>query len=206
MGLEIKMENGVMMAKRTSNGNCHLIGVYTFTISGFTIHCQHWIDMKNNEIYFVLSGISMLLMNSNATAENRLKWNGPVRTDDECYNQRIFYNKPVVLLIMKAFNTPIGFLVNPEGQVLGGSNIYAGDHKLCFGDTIFPLTPDPLHILFNHKANRDLSWIGSALRGTKQDNAAGESIFHVQVWPTINNSELPLPPEVKCACEDWSHS
>lgn len=118
----------------------------------------------------------------------------------------LVYNNPVILHAPNFRYRPAMIaLLNREGFILSGSNIYTPAFReaggLCLGDSFDPMSAQPIELLTTNQANRDLMWTGMPIQGKWE--TSGE--FTASSWPAIS-TQFEVPQQISVDLDAWSQS
>lgn len=117
---------------------------------------------------------------------------GP-HSDDDSAPELVRYPGRVILLITNIQNDIKVWLLDVNGYVLAGSNVFPlGNY--CLGEQCNPYSMNPVEMLLEYEANDDLVWRGHSLEGAWiNDSPPHPRHFQITTWPTI--TQIWTPPK-----------
>jgi hypothetical protein len=168
------------------------------------VQIVRWIDPDTTSVWMVLNSIRTSMMCSSLCDYDRFI---ALRDDDRpCLAH---YDWPVLMYCSSiAYNGQSWHLLNMDGAMLAGSNIYDQSFSrpwaLCLGGTVNPITLHPVELMLANGANSDLCWLGGELEGEWIEDQ-NQAIFKIDSWPSCPEMfQVPVPAAVAANCSAWS--
>lgn len=209
MQAELKVIDGEIFGRPIDgDGMMRLPNKVRSDYAGNPVRIAQWIDLILMQSWIVLDRIATSMMISDYMVHNEdtnAFWDHE-EDDDGNFPEAspiwVVYEHPVILHIPSLIN-PCVKMINRDGWVLAGTNIYdesfTNPWHICIGDTFDPLSPNVVEMLLANEANKDLYWRGDPLHGSFKN----DSTFIITTWPSLQYGKSQPPQRVLEDFDAW---
>lgn len=171
---------------------------------GELVKCIQWINFETAQSWWAVNRIRTQMLGVDDGYLNKESSEFQIGSHENWKSRLVEYNKPSFFYCSSCNSTsPYIYLVDEEGKVLSGSNVFSGGN-LCLGVDSNPITDDPIRVFMSNMANKDLDWVGEPFKG--EWNEENELKFVIQSWKSTTIHIERVPQFVLCATNAWSQS
>lgn len=198
MNAILKREGSKILAKKQNNESIQFIETFLQgPIEGLEGRVLVKGFLSQDVIIFGIKNINMPMLCCNDLEADTFGY----ESDGDQESEIVLYKNTVFLVFPDITSPNYCFLVNEEGKVLSGSNIY-DQGNLCLGEDLNPFIINTIEALIYNTANDDLYWRGDFLKG-EWKNSGNTNYFEATNWPTMHQHPCTIPQEILDVCEHW---